>query len=164
MATDPNAPLPNANLRAARYYIARTCVACPHCGISTLLCALALGSGHEARDDELGDWQAVQANAFCFYIAAVSRAVYRRLRRKAPNFKFASSDDAAESHWLNHCQHCDLVIADDEIHGEPGMHGFVLCNEAHAANIDLIEINEPFEALAGGYSVEPEFFAFMRRA
>ena len=124
MATDPNAPLPNANLRSANYYIARTCAACPHCGASTLLTALALGPGHEARDDELGDWQHVQANVFCFYVAAVSRAVYRRLRRKAPNFKFVSSESTEGSYWANHCQHCDLVITDDELHGEPGTHGF----------------------------------------
>lgn len=164
MATDPNAPVPNANLRAQSYYIARTCVACPHCGASTLLIALALGSGHEARDDELGEWEAVPANAFCFYVAAVSRAVYRRLRRNVPNFKFVRGDSAGDGYWANHCQHCDLVIADDELHGEPGVHGFVLCSEVHAANVDLTEVREPFEALAGGYAIEPEFFAFMRRA
>ena len=163
MAIDPNAPLPNANLRAQSYYIARTCVACPHCGASTLLTALALGSGHEARDDEWGDWETVQANAFCFYVAAVSRAVYRRLRRNAPNFKFMRSDSAGNRYWANHCQHCDLVLADDDLHGEPGVHGFVLCSAEHATSIDLIEVREPFEALAGGYALEPEFFSFMRR-
>jgi hypothetical protein len=164
LATDPNAPLPNANLRAPSYYIARTCVACPHCGAATLLTALALGAGHEARDDELGEWEAVQANAFCFYVAAVSRAVYRRLRRTAPNFKFVRSEGAGDGYWANHCQHCDLVISDEELHGEPGVHGFALCSEVHAANVDLMEVREAFEASAGGYALEPEFFALMRRA
>jgi hypothetical protein len=163
LATGPNAPLPNANLRAQSYYIARTCVACPHCGTPTLLTALALGPAHEERDDELGDWQAVQGNAFCFYVAAVSRGVYRRLLKSAPNFKFAPSGSAGASGWANHCQHCDLLIGDDELHGEPGVHGFVLCSEAHAASVDLIEVCEPFEALAAGYCLEPEFFALMRR-
>jgi hypothetical protein len=151
-------------LRASRYYIARSAVACPHCGAATLLTALALGAGHEARDDELGDWQAVPANAFCFYVAAVSQAVYRCLRKCAANFKFVPAGSAADGCWANHCQHCDLTIDDDELHAEPGTHGFVLCNEAHAASVDLIEIGEPFEAAAAGYSLEPEFFALMRRA
>lgn len=164
MAIDPSALLPNANLRAQNYYIARTCVACPHCGAPTLLTALALGPAHEERDDELGDWQPVAGNAFCFYVAAVSREVYLRLLKSAPNFKFAPEGNAGEGSWANHCQHCDRVISDDELHGEPGVHGFVLCSEAHAASVDLIEVCEPFEALAAGYSLEPEFFALMRRA
>lgn len=163
MASDPEAPLMNANLKAQSYYIAHACVACPHCGAATLLTALALAPGHESRDDELGDWQSIAANAFCSHIAAVSRAVYRRLRRIAPNFRFVPDGGTEDCYWTNHCQHCDLAIADDELHGEPGAHGFVLCSEAHAASVDLIEVAEPFEALAVGYSLEPEFFAFMRR-
>jgi hypothetical protein len=163
LASAPDVPLPNANLRARSYYIARTCVACPHCGASTLLIALALAPGHEQRDDELGDWQPVGANAFCFHIAAVSRTVYRRLRKHAPYFKFTSGGSAGESGWANHCQHCDLAIADAELHEEPGVHGFALCSAAHAAGIDLIEIAEPFEVSAAGYALEPEFFALMRR-
>jgi hypothetical protein len=156
--------VPSANLRARSYFIARSCVVCPHCGTSTLLTALALGSGHEARDDELGDWADVQANAFCFYVAAVSRTVYRRLRRHAPHFKFVRGESAGEGYWANHCQHCEIVIDDDDLHCEPGAHGFVLCSKVHAASVDLMEIREPFEALAGGYALEPEFFGCMRRA
>jgi hypothetical protein len=168
LANAPDAPLANANLRAALYFIARTRAACPHCGAATMLTALALGLGHEIRDDETdadetGDWQPVEANALCFYVAAVSLLVYRRLRRDAPNFRFVSDETTGTSYWANHCQHCSSLISDDELHGEPGSHGFVLCSEAHAAKVVLIEVHEPFEASAGGYALEPEFFDFMQR-
>jgi hypothetical protein len=165
LANDTDAVvLPNANLRAARYYIAHTRAACPRCGAATLLTALALGPGHEICDEESDDWQPVEAHAFCFHVAAVSPGVYRRLRRDAPNFEFVSGDTTGNSGWVNHCQHCSAVISDDELHGEPGVHGFVLCSKQHAANVALIEVRESFEAAAGGYALEPEFFGFVERA
>jgi len=163
LATDISASLPDANIRAASYYLARTCVACPHCGAATLLTALALAPGHETRDDDTEDWEPVPANAFLFYTAAVSGTVYWRLRRDAPNLRFVPGE-TGNSYWANHCQHCGLLIGDDALHGEPGVHGFALCSEAHAASIARIDVREPFEALAAGYALEPEFFRLMRRA
>ena len=162
MASDPDAPLPSANVRAASYYIARSCAVCPHCASATWLTALALPPGHETRDDA-DDWQAVPANAFLFYVAAVSGTVRRRLARDAPGLRFASSETTGNAYWANRCQRCELLIGDDVLHGEPGIHGFALCSEAHAASIILVEVTEPFEALAAGYTLEPEFFALMRR-
>jgi hypothetical protein len=163
LADHPDAPLPNANIRAAGYCIAHTRAACPHCGCATLLSALVLEAGHETREDDSDDWQPVGANAFIFNVAAVSAAVYTRLRKDAPNLRFVFHEPSGISYWANHCRHCGLSIGDDEVHGEPGIHGFVLCSEAHAAGVDLIEVCEPFEASAGGYALEPEFFAFVRR-
>jgi hypothetical protein len=173
LANAPDAPLPNANLRAALYFIARTRVACPHCGAATMLTALALGPGHEIRADdtdaddtgadETSTWQPVEANALCFHVAAVSPVVYRRLRSDAPNFRFGCGETTGTAYWANHCQHCSALIGDDELHGEPGSHGFVLCSEAHAARVVLIEVHEPFEAAAGGYALAPGFFDCMQR-
>ena len=151
-------------MRAASYYIARTCVACPHCAAATWLTALALPPGHDTREDDTDDWQPVPASAFLFYVAAVSRAVWRRLRRDSPNLSFASSETTGNSYWANRCQHCELLLGDEILHGEPVIYGFTPCSEAHAASITLIEVFEPFEALAAGYTLDPEFFALMRRA
>ena len=152
--TDELAGLPGANVRAATYYIARTRIPCPHCGAVTALTAVALAPGHETLDDDTEEWQSVPANAFLFYLEAVSCTVTARLRRAAPGFCF-------DSHWLNRCQHCDRTLADQEVHGEPGR-GFTPLDAQQAAGILLTEIAEPFEALAGGYTLEPEFFAQMR--
>jgi hypothetical protein len=156
MAIDPEElpPLPSANIRAASYYIARTRIPCPHCGAITPLTAVALAPAHETLQDG-EEWQSVPANAFLFYLEAVSHAVYARLRRTAPKFFF-------ESYWVNHCEHCERILGDHEVHGEPGR-GFTPLSEDEAVRIVLTEVAEPFEALADGYSLEPEFFARMRR-
>ena len=163
MATDPSGPLPSANVRSASYYIARTCAACPHCGAATWLSALALPPGHETRVEDTDDWQPVPANAFLSHISALSATVCRRLRAIAPDLSFASSDPTGNSYWANRCRRCDFLVGDDSLHGEPGIHGFSLCSEAHAASVALIAICEPFEAFVAGYTLEPEFFALMAR-
>jgi len=160
---EDDARAPSANLRAAGYYIARSSAACPHCRATTRLTALAVAPGHEIRDDDSDDWLPVAANAFCFHVAAVSPSVYRRLREEAANFKFVLCETGAAC-WANHCQHCGAALGDDELHCEPGAHGFVPCSEAHASGITLVEVREPFEVSAGGVALEPEFFEFMRRA
>jgi hypothetical protein len=158
-----NTDAPSANLRAAGYYIARSSAACPHCGTATGVTALAVAPGHETRDDESDDWLPVAANAFCFHVAAVSPAVCRRLLEEASNFRLVASETGS-AHWANHCEHCGSELSDDELHCEPGAHGFVPCSEAQASGITLVEVPEPFEASVGGVALEPEFFEFMRRA
>jgi hypothetical protein len=148
-------PLASANVRAASYYIARTHIPCPHCGAVTPLVAVALPPAHETLDDESRDWQSVCANAFLHCLEAVSCTVRAHLRSAAPNFRFVN-------HWANHCEHCERILADDQVHGEPGC-GFTPIGEDEAADIILTEVSEPFEACAAGYSLEPEFFARMRR-
>jgi hypothetical protein len=157
MAIDPEdlLSLARANVRAASYYIARTHIPCPHCGTVTPLIAVALPPTHETLDEESDEWQSVPANAFLYYLEAVSSTVHAYLRRAAPNFRFAS-------YWANHCEHCERILGDDQAHGEPGC-GFTPTGEDEAADIILTEVPEPFEAFAAGYSLEPEFFARMRR-
>jgi hypothetical protein len=127
-----------------------------------MLTALAVGAGHEIRDDESDDWESVDAQAFSFYIAAVSAPVHRLLSKLAPHFRFVSDESTGAAGWANHCEHCGLTVDDDLLHVEPGGHGFVPCSENQAAGVSLIEVAEPFEASAAGYALEPEFFAFMR--
>ena len=154
---------PSANVRAASYYIARSSAVCPHCRATTRLTALAVALRFETRDDESDEWQPVAASAFCFHVAAVSTAVYRRLLEEAANFKFAFSETGSAC-WTNHCEHCGAALNDDELHCEPGAHGFVPCSERQASSVTLVEVREPFEASVGGVALEPEFFGFMRRA
>jgi hypothetical protein len=164
MSSNPDQSPQVSNVKAQSYFIARARALCPHCGAETVLSAVALGRGHEIRDEDSDDWQPVEANAFVFAVAAVSQPVSRRLRDLAPHLRLGSQEHSEESCWTNHCRHCGHSIEDDELHGEPGPHGFVLSSEAHAASVDLIEVHEPFEASAAGYAPEPEFFALMRRA
>jgi hypothetical protein len=78
-------------------------------------------------------------------------------------FRLAHSAATLSSYWANHCEHCGTLLGDHELHCEPDG-AFTPSSEAAAANIHLLRIQEPFEAVAAGYAFEPEFFGFMRKS
>lgn len=168
-------PLPNANVRAQTYYVARTDARCRHCGLATRLLALALPQDHESLIDESqaepGDgsepasdaWQRAGVNAFLFYVDHLPAGVQDRLRQLLQFFRPASSASTMNSYWANHCEHCGTAFSDHELHCEPDG-AFVPTSEAAAISIRLLEVQAPFEAAAAGYAIQPEFFASMRRS
>ena len=167
-------PLADANVRSDTYYIARTNVRCWHCGLSTRLLALAMPHDHETLDgdtqaeadggDAVSDpWQRAAVNAMLFYVERLRDDVRDRLNRISPFFRLAHSAAPLNSYWANHCEHCDTLLDDHELHCEPDG-AFMPCSEAEAGNILLLHIDEPFEAVAAGCALEPEFFRFMRKA
>jgi hypothetical protein len=150
--------LPNANVRSSSYLIAETQVQCAQCGRAACVLAIGLPPYHESLTD--GEWQAVDANAFIFYVGGLPDAVSRLLTQHSAEFH-RTATDPAESHWANHCPHCAGVFSDDELHCEPG--GFMPSSTLEAQAILLIKVEQAFSAFAGGYALEPEFFASMRR-
>ena len=108
-------------------------------------------------------WQPAGVNAFLFYVEYLPDSVQGRLRDLSPSFRFAYSDATLTSYWANHCDHCGRLLGDHELHCEPEG-AFVPVSEAAAAAIELLKIEEPFEAAADGYAFEPEFFSLMREA
>jgi hypothetical protein len=167
-------PLPDANVRSPSYFVARTSVRCPHCGLPTRLLAVAVPHDHETlwEDSEDGAadhaepaaeaWQRAGINAFLFYVQQLPAEVQDRLSQLSECFRPAHCAVTLDFHWVNHCEHCGRPLADHELHCEPGV--FMALSEAAAANIELIRIEEPFAAVAAGYAMDPEFFAFMRES
>ena len=166
--------LADANVRSHTYYVARTKVRCWHCGLSTRLLALAMPHNHETLngdtqpDADCGDpasdaWQRAAVNAMLFYVERLPDDVQDRLNRISPFFRLAHSTATLNSYWANHCEHCGTLLGDHELHCEPDG-AFMPSSEATAANIQLQQIQEPFEAVAAGYAFEPEFFGFMRKS
>jgi hypothetical protein len=166
--------LADANVRSHTYYVARTHVRCWHCGLPTRLLALAMPHDHETRDGDTqadadgGDpasdaWQRAAVNAMLFYVERLPDDVRDRLNWISPFFRLAHSAATLNSYWANHCEHCGTLLGDHELHCEPDG-AFMPSSEAAAANIQLQQIEEPFEAVAVGYAFEPEFFGFMRRS
>jgi hypothetical protein len=165
--------LADANVRSQTYYIARTNVSCWHCGSSTGLLALAVPGGHETLDEDAqaanadggepasNAWQSANAIAILFYVGSLPEAVRSRLNRLSQSFHLAHSAATLSSYWANHCEHCGALLGDHELHCEPGG-AFMPSSEAAAANIQLLHIHEPFQGVAAGYAVEPEFFGCMR--
>jgi hypothetical protein len=167
-------PLPGANVRSQSYFVARTSVRCPHCGLPTRLLALAMPGNHETLDEDAqGDaedgaepspetWQQASTNAFLFYVEHLPDAVRDQLNRLSRFFRPAHSAATLNTLWANHCEHCDTLLGDHELHCEPG--AFMPSSEAAAADIELVRIQEPFAAVAAGYAAEPEFFDCMRKS
>jgi len=165
-------PLVDANVRADTYYVARTHVRCWRCGGRTRLLALALPRSHETlvADDEEADedhaaetWQREGVNAFLFYVRRLPDSVRIRLNPLSSSFRYAYSAVTMDSYWANHCEHCTTLLDDHELHCEPDV-AFMPASEAAAANIQLLEIAEPFAAAATGYAFDPEFFGCMTQS
>jgi len=173
--------LPDANVRSQTYYVARTNARCWHCGGLTHLFALAMPRNHETLDVDLqfdadaysasddcdkpkpNAWQRTNANAFIFYVEYLPGAVKDRLSRLSQAFHPGYSAATMNTYWANHCEHCAKLLGDHELHCEPDG-AFMPSSEALATNIQLLQILEPFEAVAAGYALEPEFFVFMRKS
>ena len=165
----------DANLRSPTYYVARTSTTCWHCGLPTSVLALAVPQEHETLDGdsesasaEGGDsspqlWQRADVSAFLFYVEQLSHDVKQRLQQLSEHFRPARSGVTQSLYWANHCEHCSVLLADHELHCEPDG-AFSPSSEAAASEVHLLHIREPFEAAAGGISLEPEFFALMRKA
>lgn len=159
--------LPDASVRSPTYYVARTTALCPECGLATRLLALALPPLHEILDAESSDvqddWQRSDANAFLFYVEQLPEDVQRRLEQLSSHFRLAQSAATQNIYWANHCEHCGTLLGDHELHCEPDG-AFAPSSEAAAASIELLQIIQPLQAAAAGYTLEPEFFRCMRRS
>jgi hypothetical protein len=165
--------LADANVRSQTYYVASTKVRCWHCGSSTGLLALAVPDDHETPDEDSQDdagrgrpasdaWQPANANALLFYVGYVPEGVRGRLNQLSQFFRLAHSAATSSSYWANHCERCGTLLGDHELHCEPDG-AFMPSSEAAAANIQLLHVHEPFQAVAAGYALAPEFFGFMRK-
>jgi hypothetical protein len=152
------------NVRSPHYYVAQTKTRCPNCGRPTEVVALALPSGHETLDAESdtgGEWQPGAGHAILFYVAGLNEPVQQQLRRLQSRYGLTTNPATQDAFWSNHCENCESLLDDYELHCEPG--GFSPSNEAEAAKIQLLRVDEALEAAAAGYAFAPEFFELMRR-
>jgi hypothetical protein len=159
-------PLPDANVRSQTYYVAGTEAPCLRCGLPTRLLALAVPHSHETLDgdspDLLDEWQRANFSAFLFYVGHLPESVQTRLNQLSPHFRLEYSTTTLNTYWANHCEHCGAFLEDHDLHCEPDG-AFLPSSEDAAAGIELLQVHEPFEASAGGYAIEPEFFGSLRR-
>lgn len=159
--------LADANIRAPGYFVLRADAPCRHCGRSTALLALGVPLDHETLEvpedaEGSGTWQHAGGTALLFFLQELPDSVRWRLIELSKSFRPAHGAAGLNSCWANHCEHCSAPIGDQELHCEPDG-AFMPASEQAAAALRLLSIPEPFEAVAAGYSLEPEFFSSMRR-
>jgi hypothetical protein len=127
--------------------------------------ALAVPPAHELLDVDSevaakteDAWLPADIPAFLFFVTWLPDAVIHRLPEYLEDHRLEGAPDPLQSYWRNHCEHCGTPQDDEELHCEPGV--FMPSNETEAANIDLIYVDEPFEAAAAGYAPDPEFVSW----
>ncbi len=140
------------NVRSRCYCIARAPAACRACGAPMPVFALVVPAGHELLED--GDWLPQGECALLFYVGPVCEPARRRLAALAPDYRLAPGDAGGQVHWTNHCERCAAPASDEELYGEAGG-AFVPMSPAQAAAIELVVVQEPLEADAAGYGVDP---------
>jgi hypothetical protein len=150
---------PDANIRSSSYYIAQTIAQCPHCSHWTRVLAFAVPPNHEILNED--EWQTVEANAFIFHVTELPQGVEGQLRQISSVFRLARSPDAPSLQWANHCERCNLIVSDEQLHCEPG--SFMPGQADEAQRISLLAVPQPFSAVAAGFALDPQFFMFMRR-
>jgi hypothetical protein len=160
MPTDSN-PMDSrpadSNVRSRSYLIALAHQLCGQCGRSTRVLALAVPPGHETADSESedgGPWQRADAPAFLFFLTWLPDGVLQRLLPHAL-YQRTHGEESSASHWANHCEHCGSALSDEELHCEPGV--FMPGGKAEAGQIQMLTVDEAFEAATAGYAVDPEF-------
>ena len=151
--------VPDANVRSSSYYIAQTSVQCLSCDQWTRVLALALPAPHEVLIE--GEWQPANVSAFLFYVTELPEEVRYLLTQISSFFRLIRVEDASEPCWANHCEHCDALVGDDDLHCEPG--GFMPGHAGEAQAISLFEVRQAFRAVAAGYAADPEFFVHIRK-
>jgi len=165
---DPE-PLIEINVRAPRYFIMRVRGLCRQCDEPTDLFGLALPAGHETLDvDEDAEdcapsaWILADRPSLIFRIEFMNAEVAARFASLKSSFRPGRQESAAGPAWTNHCESCGSSFDDEELFSEPE-EPFLPINEAGASAIGLLAIDEPLEAAAGGYSLDPPFFNAMSR-
>jgi hypothetical protein len=157
----------SSNVRSGAYFIVRSIGECRCCRASTPVIALALGPEHETlstdADDERGDsipdiWETAACNALLFYVETLPDSVQRRLAEFSQTYRYACSAETQGSYWANHCLRCGSLLEDHDLFCEPDG-AFLPMSGASTSDLELIWIDEPIEAAAGGYSCDLVFFA-----
>jgi hypothetical protein len=172
---------PDTNVRSPRYQLALTVARCPVCGSPTAVVGLVVPPGHETLDPEddppVGSskgggnasalWSVAHHHAFLFHVEFLPVAIQATVRQFVPAYGRAEADADTDDGsaggpcgWANHCERCGALLDDQELFCEPEG-AFLPTNEARAAAIHLVGIDAPFEAAAGGYAHEPQFFGAM---
>jgi ribosomal protein S27AE len=158
------------NIRSLHFLLVRTEGTCPQCGALIPLFGLAVPPGHmvleldaetEDEDAAVDTWRIAADAASLFYVAWLPDPVQHRLQRLAPSFRPGEDEDSGARYWANHCRQCGSLLADHDLHCEPGG-AFLPTTEAGAGLIQLLPIDEAFEAVAAGYAYQPQFFDGVR--
>jgi hypothetical protein len=159
----------DVNIHSPRFFLACTTATCGRCSGRTSTFAIAVPPGHEVLEfDDAADearavdsWHVAACNAFLFHVAFLPAGIRDRLGLVTRSYHLAY-EGTISRYWANHCEQCGAQLDDQELFCEPEG-AFLPTSESDAGLIQLLSIDEPFEAAAAGYAQDPQFFDAMSK-
>jgi hypothetical protein len=145
------------NVRSSGYTIVESRTLCGHCKRPTAVFAFALPKDYESLvvydetpEDEPGTWESPKVPAILSYVEHLPETVAANIRGKTSHYRLDLHDESGQNLWINHCEHCGGQMEEEELHGDlDGPFGSMASEEGLVA-IKLFEVQEPFQASAGG--------------
>jgi hypothetical protein len=118
------------NVRSDRYLLLVTTRDCWRCEATTHVVGIALAAGYEALhfyedDDDTAEpgeyWRTGRQLTVLSYVRDLADSVARRLQVLAPRYRIDFSQTIGSFYWMNHCEHCEAKLGDNETFHEVGV-------------------------------------------
>jgi Domain of unknown function (DUF5710) len=154
------------NVRGQSYFIAASARGCWRCKAVSRVHGFMLPAGHETLDGceqyDASCWEPAEEPTLLCYLDWLAPQVAARIKVVTPHYRVAYSKITRSFYWMNLCEHCGAQLGDHETYCEPG-HGFLAFTLEQARRISLAQVDEPFAASCGSYSIGVTLFEKMRR-
>jgi hypothetical protein len=108
-------------IRCNRYYIAEASRACWKCSKPTMVFAFFMPRGHEQPTEDpdapAGSWDRYEEESSLSLVTYICEGAVAAIRELTTRYRVTQHHGA---YWLNHCEHCDALLADWYDHDEFG--------------------------------------------
>jgi hypothetical protein len=147
-------------VRSDRYLLLVTTRDCWRCNATTRVFGIALPEGYQRMhfyenddpDDDTAQpgeyWRPGRKLTVLSYVRHVADSVAQRLQVLAPRYRIDFSQTTGSFYWMNHCEHCDAKLGDNETFHESGV-GFDMSGiGGNKIRVQQVMV-EPFSAACG---------------
>lgn len=149
-------PQTTYNIKANKFYIARTSCPCWSCQKDTFIFSLAVPPKalfcEYDEDEDIEEWVTnIHDNpTFISYLSAVMPNVEKALKKIAPKYYPDFSKTVSTTYWMNHCEHCGMKQGDFGLHQESDA-PFSPISTEQAQLLAFLEVNEHMQCTGDGY-------------
>ncbi|SPL72104.1 DUF5710 domain-containing protein [Acinetobacter stercoris] len=149
-------PKENYNIKADKFYLARSTYSCWSCNKDTFVFSIAVPPTalflEYDEGEETEEWIPNIHNnpTFVSYLSAMTINVENTIKKLAPRYHSDFSKTVNTTYWMNHCEHCGMKQGDFGLHQEVDSPFFPI-SESQAELLEFLEINEPIQCNGDGY-------------
>lgn len=146
----------NYNIKADKFYIARSTCVCWACHKDTFVYALAIpGTAKYLEYNEQtkeAEWISnIHSNVvFISYLKNFTPSIEPTLKQIAPKLRRDYSKTVEFTYWMNHCEHCGMKQGDFVLHQESDAPFWPITHQC-AQRIRFFTMDMPIECEGSGY-------------